>query len=209
MARIKPTTRQEAPPKAQSPDPDDEPVSDNDELISVDGKGAGITSSEKGNNEPQLGHEKATKGSKLNGKAESTTTTGHSHEKHQAPKAKRIILRMTPGRIIYHQGILPVDTIMEDMTNDSGGIPPSQEAIRARAVDYMKDAYRAGTEMKVIRAAAEQILRHRDEMIRGDPMKPHSRPRGKGLRRLELQRSFLQCILDIRCEVFEFMLGPN
>ncbi|KAK3388640.1 hypothetical protein B0T20DRAFT_484209 [Sordaria brevicollis] len=117
-------------------------------------------------------------------------------------RKKRIILHFPPARVLRQLDILPVDAIMSDMTDSNGGVPPFNHKIRAEAVRWFKQAYRAGTRIESVRNAAQVILDRLDTVIAGNPAYIHNKPSGEGLERLELQREFVLAILDIRCANF-------
>ena len=85
------------------------------------------------------------------------------------------------------------------MTKANGGIPPSSAEILAEAVKWFKKAYRAGTDVAVIKFAAQDILGRLDTITKGNTRYMHNKPRGKAYERLELQRKFLRAILQINC----------
>lgn len=88
------------------------------------------------------------------------------------------------------------------MTDANGGVPPLMPEIRAEAVRWFKQAYRAGIRVEIVRNAAQIIMERLNTVIKGNPAYIHNRPRGKGYERLELQRKFLRAILEIKCRMF-------
>ncbi|KAK3388639.1 hypothetical protein B0T20DRAFT_364423 [Sordaria brevicollis] len=189
MARIKFTSRKTAAPEAEAELPG--AGADENQTMRTASSEAGNSNTESTLLLPEP---------KSRAKANPTKTGAAAKNAQTEPKTiKKIILHLPPARVQTQMDILPVDTIMSDMVDANGGVSPSVGEIEAEAINWFKHAYRTGTRVEVVKAAAQAIIGRLDSVISGNPGYMHNQPHGQAYERLELQRMFLRVILRAEC----------
>ncbi|KAL0468485.1 hypothetical protein QR685DRAFT_555644 [Neurospora intermedia] len=209
MARTEYITRSPTAQKLQNSRRSAEPV-----VVDDEGKQTKLATAPDVDDESELlpPESVSTTSSKPADEAASTTTGTHSTPK-KPTTIKKIILHLPPPPVLAALEILPVDSIISDMTDAKGGIPPLAPEILAGAIKWFKHAYRTGTSPRVVRSAAERILEQLDAVILGNPAYRHNIPRVMAYERLQVQSKFLRAIIYIHCgmlndlEVFNMIVA--
>ncbi|KAK3485388.1 uncharacterized protein B0T23DRAFT_432978 [Neurospora hispaniola] len=210
MARTEYITRSTTAQKLQTPRRSAEPV-----VVDEEEKQPKLSTAPDVDDESELliPEPVSTASSKPADEAASMTTTHSTPEK--PTTIKKIILHLPPPPVLTALQILPVDTIISDMTAANGGIPPCSAEILVEAIKWFKHAYRTALSPRVVRSAAEQILEQLDTVMSGNPAYRHNIPRGMAYERLEVQRKFLRAIIHIHCgmlndlEVFDMIVARD